>query len=126
MTEYLPMQGREALAQYVGPVTIWMTDTMPSLDFVFSYDAGGYVDLSPSGVDATITVNISRYGGVKNVQSGNASIVSALRGEARYIFGSALPNPGLYEGQCKLDFGSGQVQRSQKFLLYVHIGTPQP
>lgn len=126
MSDYLPMQGREALAQYVGPVTIWFSDTMPSLELVFSYDAGGYVDLSPNGNDATITVNIARYGGKRNVQSGSANITNAARGEARYTFSSALSNPGLYEGQCKLDFGSGQVQRSQKFLLYVRTGTPQP
>ena len=124
MSDFIPLQGREALAQYVGPVTIWLTDKMPTLDFVFSYDAGGYVDLSPGGVDATITVNIARYGGTKNVQSGTAAITNAARGEARYTFSAALPSPGLYEGQCALDFGSGLAQRSQKFLLHVRVGTP--
>lgn len=124
MSEYIPMQGREALVQFVGPVTIWLSDQLPTLDFVFSYDAGGYVELSPDGVDATITVNIARYGGTKNVQSGTASIVSAARGEARYVFSAALPSPGIYEGQCSLDFGSGLVQRTQKFLLHVLVGTP--
>ena len=124
MSDYLPMAGREALAQFVGPVTIWLSELMPSLQFVFSYDGGGYMDLSPGGVDATITVNIAKYGGTKNVSSGAAVISRAAYGEATYTFAAALTEPGLYEGQCKVDFGSGQIQRSQRFLLHVLIPTP--
>lgn len=124
MSDFIPLQGREALAQFVGPITMWLSDTRPTLDFVFSYDAGGYVELSPGGVDAVITVYISRYKGTKLVQSGAATITGASRGEAQYTFATALPTPGIYEGQCNLDFGAGQEQRSQKFLIHVRVGTP--
>jgi len=200
MQDYVPLTGREVVAQFVGPLTIWWGDTAPSLDFIFSYDSGGYVDLAPGGaiivtvplgnahianepvvrglplppsmttttgvagigavnvpVDdtsgfaathsikigvgglneetrtvnaisggaaATITVYISKFRGTKNVLTGAVTVTHADRGEARYRFPAVPLVPGLYEGQCKLDFGVGQVQRSQRFLFEVLQGTP--
>jgi len=200
MDTYIPLSGREVLAAFVGPLTIWWGDTAPSLDFVFSYDSGGYVDLAPSGniavtvplgaahlidepvvrglplppamttmvaptgigaltipvddtagfyitnaikigvgganeetrvisaisggAEATITVYISKFRGTKNVLTGAAVITHADRGEARYSFPATPLVPGLYEGQCKMNFGGGQVQRSQRFLFEVLMGTP--
>jgi len=200
MQDYVPLTGREVVAQFVGPLTIWWGDTAPSLDFIFSYDSGGYVDLAPGGaivvtvplanahiadepvvrglplppamttmtgvagigalavpvddttgfvatniikigvggineetrtvnavsggVAAIITVYISKFRGTKNALTGTAAITHADRGEARYKFPATPLVPGLYEGQCKLNFGSGQVQRSQRFLFDVLQGTP--
>lgn len=200
MEQYLPLSGREVIAQFVGPLTIWWGDTAPSLDFVFAYDSGGYVNLAPGGrilvtvalaqahlkdepvvrglplppamatmianagigevvvpvddtagfkktdsieigtgglnketrvVDtigggtvAVITVYISKFRGTKNVLTGAVTIMYASKGAARYRFPAVPLPPGLYEGQCKLDFGDGQVQRSQRFLFEVVIGTP--
>lgn len=124
MAEYQPLAGREVVAQFAGPVTVWLEDTLPNLELIFVYDAGGYVDLSPGGVDATITIYIARYRGTKMVKSGAASIIDAAKGNARFAFPSAFVSPGLYEGQAKLDFGSSNIQRSQKFLIHVREGTP--
>lgn len=200
MAEYIPLSGRSVLAQFVGPLTVWWGDTAPSLDFVFAYSSGGYVDLAPGGfivatvplaenhaegepvvrglpippamtvmtddvaigataiplddtagfkktdtfkigvgganeeervVDsvgggsvAIVTVYISRFRGAKNVLTGAATITYAAKGQARYKFPAVPLPPGWYEGQCKLDFGAGQVQRSQRFLFEVSEGTP--
>jgi len=199
-TEYIPLRGRAVLAQFVGPITIWWGDTAPSLEFVFSYTSGGYVNLAPGGaiavtvalakdhakgepvvrgaplppamtllsssvaigalelpVDDTtgfakgnsfevgtgganeetrvvdgisggavaiVSVYISRFRGAKNVLTGAASIIQPAKGQARYKFPATPLPPGWYEGQCKLDFGGGQVQRSQRFLFEVAEGTP--
>jgi len=200
MQDYVPLTGRAVVAQFAGPLTIWWGDTAPSLDFIFSYDSGGYVDLAPSGqitvtvplanahiigepvvrglpippamttmtglagigattipVDdtsgfatansikigvggineetrtvsvivggaaATITVYISKFRGTKNILTGTAAVIHADRGEARYSFPATPLAPGLYEGQCKLNFGAGQLQRSQRFIFEVIMGTP--
>jgi len=56
--------------------------------------------------------------------TGTASIIDADKGQARFNFPSTFTTPGLYEGQCSLDFGGGQVQSTQKFLIHVRKGTP--
>jgi len=124
MSDYVPMQGREVIAQFVGPITLWLGEKTPSLDLIFTYDAGGFVDLSPGGSPATINVYIARYRGAKVVMTGTATIIDATKGQALFNFPSVFTVPGLYEGQAALDFGGGQVQSTQKFLIHVRVGTP--
>lgn len=109
----------------VGP--FFAGDSGPSVDMIFLYDSGGYVDLTHSNIEVTIKRwdprSKSSVGPV--LSSGPAIVVDPLNGEAVFSWIYADPTPtvpvdsGWYVLQASVLLSSGLQQLSQRAIFEV-------
>jgi len=126
--DYMPVATREVLASFAGPLTVWVGDTLPDQQFQLLYEDGGYLDLNPGGVICQVTCYIARYKGTKKVTSGLCIVTDPLHGIVTFQSSYVWRVPGLYEGQCRIRFGTDPPGfdwlSSQKFLIHCRMATP--
>lgn len=103
-------------------ITLYTNDTYPVINITLNKsDGSGPMDLT--GASAKCYMKL--YGGSTNVFSGsqaNCTITSTVNGTISYTLPSAITDPGPYIGQIVVDFGSGHVQRSERFEVKVLEG----
>jgi len=102
-------------------------DSGPSLDLIFLWDTGGYVDITRSNIDVTVRRWDSRskqpVGPV--ITSGPALIIDGLNGQASFQWAYADPLPnvpsdsGWYVLQARVLLRNGAEQASQRAVFEV-------
>ena len=123
----VPRRSGKIVAQSVEIGPLFATDTAPGIQFILTYDAGGYVDLT----GATIRAGVRRYDQVRRqniggvVTSGACTIQVATEGDCVFEWTEALPvatvpvDPGYYAIRGEVTFAGGKIQQSQDCIFEV-------
>jgi len=101
---------------------IFTNDTLPILKFTIQKSDG----TGPQNLTSVAAKCFLRLQGQSNnLLTGtqtNCNITDAANGKLQYILPTPITDPGIYTGQILLDFGGGQLQRSERFIAEVEEG----
>lgn len=110
------------MANRLPRLIIYTEDTGPPLVFnIKKTDGSGSQDLT--GASAKCLIRLQ--GKNTNLFTGTSTdcvITDAINGKVKYTLPSAITDPGVYTGQIRIDFGSGVLQRTERFELEVVEG----
>ncbi len=120
------LSGNQAVAEIAEGPIFWLSEQLPDIVIIMTWDTGGFVDWSEA--DANPHLYISRLGSDVNVAdiTGVATNVVEANGEQRFVFSSNIfTSPGQYICQVIGVFGT-KNHRTQRFLIEVLEGVAAP